>query len=1418
MDTLNSPNTVSPGSQEDVPLNGSGGQSVEVEVTNSTTRDITTIGQQTNVEGDATTVNTNVAGSVIGSLWVGGKIEYNLERDAPIREDVDQSFQSKIRGVFVAPASYDVSRIKGDNERRIVVVHGSELSGRYTCAIHLGLELHGGSDSPFQLFRPIPGSTRSLTELIRAIGPENGGVYIVQNVFSTAGITAETFLHQGGGLRQLRDANAWLVVTAGTNDVSECLNECQSIVTDEVNLGAVLSNHAAWYSSLGGSHRLSAELACRIQAHRNRLSKILTRPASADVFCQRISGNPELANCILSLSVDGEIEDQNIEAIQRMADLDPLVTDRWFRGLTRNAQLYAMIIRLFSGVRRSLLERLFAVIVNHLRKQGLGYQDLRKSGFDDLYRQLHVRPDQMEFDHPGFELQVEVQIQNYGHLFVDLLGIIFAALQEFTEGNGASDQWELRQRIGWFIGRYGAVQFDSFSSLMENLSVHRNSRVSVIAGYAAAELTRTNNRYDGDVIRQIDGWAHSEHGYRMRAAVTTVEKLYPLWANPTQCRRPRNTLGLREILRHAAENVHCFSNRFLDLLRDEEARLLVSEPSIRRERTFRVEDMTPEQRAEMTRTLDNRLSHRVIEIEKANTDAISRAVVFGMFESQPIEAVELLREWLNPQRTGYDRCEENGKVISLEDNEDVSEGVVSPKPSLRQSDMGRQKQNRNFIAARIVVLLFEMTRGSGRGIDGLNEKRGNMLISLIPYLLGVDVDTSDDRVESTYQEQYINPVLRVIAGWVALEEWYKRITSQLLSALSMSSPQVRLRLRRGLLQTWLREQDHEIRALDNAGRSRVRGLAQVVLVRERLLNGVVCDCNGGEGVIVVDNSREGRLNKTAADFAFNAYYLLNAQTNLRIAWLGRRDFSDQPPKDRLEMRKLHSHPRLLMPVLESLDEETVLFVLIPHWGQVCDSADILEVPGDGNPLAGSWSGRVIPLPLSGQLGDIEEEIERLPLEWRVLAALRYRSDPSQFVLEMRRAVVANQRRIESLFEQVVYPILEPIVARRLVARSAKKWAEAFKMVLPVDFNAHDADAEAIAAFLNSEAQWLDECFDGENMIDRLRILMSGQQWLASVDPSRAADVVYEWLASVKPGRIVGVACARALIRVQIGSRLGSDKPARVALTPARYARLFRLASLLAQHEPGPRPALEILFQAAFELAADPEWVRYLISPPDGEMSGLLAACHFGSTRPDLREWIISRLSTWDRAVNSLGSSIQSEAVRFGILNLRDRLLAGLQQDREKIQSEGSYGLIVLDESGRLDDIAKELLFRMGPNKIKGCKILLFRVGRLYPVKSTNGHFPPPADSIRPALIGPLLEHSELDGKIRFIVLLAHAIPLDAWESLEAAHLDGYCYFDCRIPGASELGLELISPARNPENVVADLMTHLSSLMEGCHHT
>jgi hypothetical protein len=205
----------------------------------------------------------------------------------------------------------------------------------------------------------------------------------------------------------------------------------------------------------------------------------------------------------------------------------------------------------------------------------------------------------------------------------------------------------------------------------------------------------------------------------------------------------------------------------------------------------------------------------------------------------------------------------------------------------------------------------------------------------------------------------------------------------------------------------------------------------VVLVRERLLNGVVCDCNGGEGVIVVDNSREGRLNKTAADFAFNAYYLLNAQTNLRIAWLGRRDFSDQPPKDRLEMRKLHSHPRLLMPVLESLDEETVHFVLIPHWGQVCDSADILEVPGDGNPLAGSWSGRVIPLPLSGQLGDIEEEIERLPLEWRVLAALRYRSDPSQFVLEMRRAVVANQRRIESLFEQVVYPILEPIVARKL---------------------------------------------------------------------------------------------------------------------------------------------------------------------------------------------------------------------------------------------------------------------------------------------------------------------------------------------------------------------------------------------------
>jgi len=378
-----------------------------------------------------------------------------------------------------------------------------------------------------------------------------------------------------------------------------------------------------------------------------------------------------------------------------------------------------------------------------------------------------------------------------------------------------------------------------------------------------------------------------------------------------------------------------------------------------------------------------------------------------------------------------------------------------------------------------------------------------------------------------------------------------------------------------LLHTWLRD-SRESRELHPDVRQTVRQHANALLLRERLLDGTACDFVGADrGVLFVDVGREGRKGRTTQFLIAEAFHRLRAQTDLAVAWFGRAELFAPTDDDALtpeRLRQGHNHPRLMMPLLEKLDPDRTHFVLLPHWGPIADGADALADDAT-DPTAARWRGRLVPLSLDVNQADVEDFLDLKPAE---LATALGRLPPGmalyvQWVLRVGvQNAQVNQRNIERLFDNLIHPQVEPVLARRLAERSPERWRALVTAALaPLGVAAENP--HAVARFLTTAAGEVDAAAPGGGTVDRLRTVLSALQGLAATRLDLAVQVVVKWIGAAGT-RTLGVSAAQALLRVRVEPRL--DARGRIATRPADDDPVwcvFQPAPGLAAHELDPRP-------------------------------------------------------------------------------------------------------------------------------------------------------------------------------------------------------------------------------------------------------
>jgi hypothetical protein len=1358
-------------------------------------------GEPINIELDASQSQTgtmNITGKYAPTI---NQNYYTKEQSEPLREQIEQLTFEKIQKVFVEPAGYQA--LAHTQSSRVVLVHGPENSGRYTCAIRLGLHLVGGPGrGPFQYFRPVENRGLSLSGLVDLLKPERQGVYIIEDLFQTTGLIQDTFSYLDKADNALRDQGAWLLLTTTTQEANSIHGSRVATLENQViDLGQVLEKHIDWYRS-GRTHLLlPPAVAEKLSEQRDALSAILGTPVKVDFFCEQVARDGQLA--ALAEKEPDRLGPELLKQAREVMAGDQQVAEHWFRSLPRNAQLFALLIGLFKGLRRSTLEEFYTLVVGELRDRQLDYQDPREHGFEDFYRVLHVRTDKMEFADPALARQVEWQLRNWSHLLWSVMETVREAVKAFRN----PEFWEFRQRLGHAIGRFGiGREFDRLRELLTHFASYRHGGIASVSAHALQQLCRSTSEHDADVLDLLGHWIRSRDPNQMWTAAVAAGRIYKEMAEVPTCIEgdagvpphpvgiegdagvpphppaegtSRNPAGVAEQLAQLAGNFDQFHPLVRQRLAEKTlADLLGKEGN--GEPVAWEELPAPRKRA-----LEEAASQQVLDeierLEGYNVEAILRTVQF-FFDAQPAETVSLLRTWICPPRPSEEEDQEEGE----------GEEGEKAKATITRADV-RQQRSRGELGHLAGLALFESTRAGGEDFEALSEDHHEVLLGLLPELMEAQLDT------------VVAPVLRVLVGWLGNPNWRARVVGGLLRAVNRATPGQRRQLCRGLLHTWLNDRDPEVRQLDRAHRELARRQAESALLRARVLEGAVCDMpGGGHGILLVDASSQGLRSNTAAETAYQFYELLRAQSDLYLGWLGRGQvWRPQPliPLTPDALRVGHPHSRLMGPVLERLsqqqtrdrgkilpslpgfepvgaiDPEQIHFILVPVWGELVDGEDVFAETPQGAPANGlqRWQDRLIVAPFGGALAEVaelpdvkNEDLARLPGELRRFVNLvRVKTERWN-----QQATWRNQQNLEWLFAEYIEPALTPLLARRLLRRSAERWWEILRPCLPADLT---PDRNAVQRHLRAEAGRLDEQTESPGRVDRARVMACLLQWLAKQDLDATVTLLADWLQDEEPRQSLAFCFVRMILRVHVGPRLepGEGKERPDPLTVAEHGSLLRLAPLLAEREPPlwpvsagalpqPGPALTLLLGMVRGCASQPEWVMRFrrSSGQPSELARMMRAAPY-----DLQEALRHQLEAWFAPTPAReGEAGEGKGVPppQEVVLLADWLLGQMRPPARQPDPEREYGMVIFEDR-RYRKAARELLRKLEAEKPGPVQIVVYRMGQQGPLALSGERWPAPGwEENRPRLIGPLLEHLPAD-QVRFIVVLGASVPLDLGE-------------------------------------------------------
>lgn len=814
--------------------------------------------------------------NIIGQVNVVPKVGKVLDPDKlPLVELKPQEWR-KVKAVFVPSSDYQTEKSREkSSEERVFVIYGLEHAGKFTCAVHLGLDLHGEGqivEPKFKVYRRTTRDTQSLVDFVSNPELTKDTIYIIENAFENGvdlADLASPHLATINETLQLHKTSYLILTTTFPPerlDALPVLGKISAAIDKSADISLALENHLAYYGSNYDIAPVPKELIALVDKERAKLEKHFKQPFHVDRFCSELSRlSPEAGT------------DDLVSLAERIGRIEQMPPRPWFERLSSNAKLYALLVVLFDGLERLMLDEIYTLVVQKLRENGVStLKDPRQIGLNDMLEIIHAQADaahRIRFDNSAFEQEARRQIRNHHHLLWSFINVLVELIEAFKN----PEYWEFRRALGAAIGRLGIYHFHKTYSLLDDLAGHPSGGVVAVAGYALDEVCRTDSGYYTVVTVLLNNWSNSGNPDLMWAATASIWRIYDglsksaAVGHSDEARKASETLEqVQEILTELARNFNHFNKearqKALTMAFSKTEKL--NELLQTQHQLVMPDEMVTTQ---MAQYLQQQLERWAVDIARSILHAIH-----WMALSHPQNIVRQIGSWL-----------------------EAEEGS-----NLRQ--LGRLASRRLF---------FDNSNPEMKFLP----ERHLPLLDLVASLLSTDEDT-------------INMVFDTLQVWLQRGESVDHIHEALLRVANRATLAEATNLHAGLSRRWLDSDSAEAQLLARAIIARLSAMAGLPMDLPGHSYGIIA---------VDASHKLREMQKTAAYVCRELYERLDTQIDVYVIRLGRTQKLAGPGQSvtTSNLQADQPQPRLLLPLLETFDLSRANFVLVLTWGAIIDFDD-----------------------------------------------------------------------------------------------------------------------------------------------------------------------------------------------------------------------------------------------------------------------------------------------------------------------------------------------------------------------------------------------------------------------------------------------------------------------------------------------
>jgi len=748
------------------------------------------------------------------------------------------------------------------------IVYGEEHAGKFTCAVHLGLDLFGEgqiSQPKFSIYKRTPRDIRLLIDFAQDPSLAEDTVYIVEDAFESGVDLVELSSPYLSAINAaLEDKNAYLILTTTYQTEQLAVLPVSRVSAVVEGMHAVFEKHLDRYGGYGERVHVPDKLIELARENQEKLERHFQWPFQVNHFCRELSR--------LSPEDDEKKLLEIAESAGRIGKESPYL---WFESLNDNAKLYAMLVVLFEGIDRYTLDEIYTVAAQLLREKGIsGLDDPREMGLNEILERIQAQETEahlVRFSSSAFERETRRQTVNHHHLLWSFIELPLALIETFS----APHFWEFRRDLGAAIGRLGIYHIHKLYPVLEALARHTSGGVVAVAGYALSEICCAGSEYYTFVTDLLEGWASSGDPALMWAAGASIWRIYDGLARVARgnneesqdAQKAADVLSqVRDIVTTLAETCDRFNSR---------AR---------------------------TEALEKALAEAQVESALSGQQFIESDVALLMQDQLENWAADNVRSVLHAIRR-----------IALTNSRDIVELITS----WLEAEEGSNLRKLGQMAGR---QLFD--ENSDPGIQLLEERHGPLL-DLVDSLLSTDEETVDT-------------VTRALLVWLQRPVRASQIHSALLHVVNRAKREETSVLRASLSRQWL---DSDSMDAQRIGRS--------LIARSYVMDGVPMDMPGQRyGIIVLDASREARMNRVCARTGRKLYERFDPQIDIHIVRMGETRRLAEPGQlfSSTDLQAEHDRPRILMPLLEEFDPHSAYIALALTWGPIIDLDDAQD-PG-----------------------------------------------------------------------------------------------------------------------------------------------------------------------------------------------------------------------------------------------------------------------------------------------------------------------------------------------------------------------------------------------------------------------------------------------------------------------------------------